>query len=449
MKNKYLSVLITISLLFSVFAQDNNRKDVSITVYNSNLGVVKDVREMDVKEGINELKLSDVAKFIDPTSVHIKINGNILEQNYQYDLVSTDKILQKYIDKEVNLIAEDGTIFGGKLLSVYSGQYVIQKDDGGLLMIPNIEDYKISVESLPNGLITKPTLVWLVQSNSNKKQNVEVTYQTSGISWSAEYVALLNENDTKLDLNSWVSINNNSGAAYENAKLKLIAGDINLVSNRQYPMMMKSQYDAGVLAEAPPQFEEKSFFEYHIYDLQRRTTVADNETKQISLFESEGVSINKKYVYRSGNGNKVGVFVEFKNSSENKLGMPMPKGKVRVYKSDGDSPQFIGEDMLNHTPKNEKISLKIGDAFDVLAEEKLVTNNRITNKVSEQEFEVTIKNRKDEKVTVNVEKYLGNNWEIKSSNFEYKKADASKVEWNVPVSSDSEVVLKFKVRYEY
>lgn len=449
MKNKYLSVLITISLLFSVFAQDNNRKDVSITVYNSNLGVVKDVREMDVKEGINELKLSDVAKFIDPTSVHIKINGNILEQNYQYDLVSTDKILQKYIDKEVNLIAEDGTIFGGKLLSVYSGQYVIQKDDGGLLMIPNIEDYKISVESLPNGLITKPTLVWLVQSNSNKKQDIEVTYQTSGISWSAEYVALLNENDTKLDLNSWVSINNNSGAAYENAKLKLIAGDINLVSNRQYPMMMKSQYDAGVLAEAPPQFEEKSFFEYHIYDLQRRTTVADNETKQISLFESEGVSINKKYVYRSGNGNKVGVFVEFKNSSENKLGMPMPKGKVRVYKSDGDSPQFIGEDMLNHTPKNEKISLKIGDAFDVLAEEKLVTNNRITNKVSEQEFEVTIKNRKDEKVTVNVEKYLGNNWEIKSSNFEYKKADASKVEWNVPVSSDSEVVLKFKVRYEY
>ena len=449
MKNKYLSVLITISLLFSVFAQDNNRKDVSITVYNSNLGVVKDVREMDVKEGINELKLSDVAKFIDPTSVHIKINGNILEQNYQYDLVSTDKILQKYIDKEVNLIAEDGTIFGGKLLSVYSGQYVIQKDDGGLLMIPNIEDYKISVESLPNGLITKPTLVWLVQSNSNKKQNVEVTYQTSGISWSAEYVALLNENDTKLDLNSWVSINNNSGAAYENAKLKLIAGDINLVSNRQYPVMMKSQYDAGVLAEAPPQFEEKSFFEYHIYDLQRRTTVADNETKQISLFESEGVSINKKYVYRSGNGNKVGVFVEFKNSSENKLGMPMPKGKVRVYKSDGDSPQFIGEDMLNHTPKNEKISLKIGDAFDVLAEEKLVTNNRITNKVSEQEFEVTIKNRKDEKVTVNVEKYLGNNWEIKSSNFEYNKADASKVEWNVPVSSDSEVVLKFKVRYEY
>ena len=449
MKNKYLSVLITISLLFSVFAQDNNRKDVSITVYNSNLGVVKDVREMDVKEGINELKLSDVAKFIDPTSVHIKINGNILEQNYQYDLVSTDKILQKYIDKEVNLIAEDGTIFGGKLLSVYSGQYVIQKDDGGLLMIPNIEDYKISVESLPNGLITKPTLVWLVQSNSNKKQDIEVTYQTSGISWSAEYVALLNENDTKLDLNSWVSINNNSGAAYENAKLKLIAGDINLVSNRQYPVMMKSQYDAGVLAEAPPQFEEKSFFEYHIYDLQRRTTVADNETKQISLFESEGVSINKKYVYRSGNGNKVGVFVEFKNSSENKLGMPMPKGKVRVYKSDGDSPQFIGEDMLNHTPKNEKISLKIGDAFDVLAEEKLVTNNRITNKVSEQEFEVTIKNRKDEKVTVNVEKYLGNNWEIKSSNFEYKKADASKVEWNVPVSSDSEVVLKFKVRYEY
>lgn len=446
-----VKVLIPIVFLISsfLFAQQSNRKDVSITVYNSNLGVVKDVRELNIKSGTNELKLTDVAKQIDPTSVHIKINGNVLEQNYQYDLVSTDKILQKYIDKEINLIAEDGSMVSGKLLSVYGGQYVIQKNAGGLTLIPNIDDYKISVESLPNGLITRPTLVWLVEANSTKKQDVEVTYQTSGISWSAEYVALLNEDDTKLDLNSWVSINNRSGATYENAKLKLIAGDVNLVSNRQYPVMMKSQYDAGVLAEAAPQFEERSFFEYHIYDLQRRTNVADNETKQISLFESEGVSVNKKYVYKSGSSDKVGVFVEFKNSSDNKLGMPMPKGKVRVYKSDGDSPQFIGEDMLDHTPKNEEISLKIGDAFDVLAEEKMINNNKITNKIYEQEFEVTLKNRKDEKVNVNVEKHLGMNWEIKSSNFDYKKVDVSKVEWIVPVNADSEVILKFLVRYEY
>jgi len=232
--NRALALLI-ISASF-LAAQNNEKKDVSITVYNSNLGVVKDAREMNIKDGTNELKLTDVAQQIDPTSVHIKIDGTVLEQNYQYDLVSSDKILQKYIDKDINLIAEDGSMVSGKLLSVYSGEYVIQKADGGLTIIPNIDDYKISVESLPQGLITKPTLVWLVNANSSGNQDVEVTYQTKGISWSAEYVALLNEDDTKLDLNAWVSIKNQSGAAYKDAKLKLVAGDLNLVQTRNYPI---------------------------------------------------------------------------------------------------------------------------------------------------------------------------------------------------------------------
>lgn len=448
MKIKRALVLLIISASF-LSAQNNNRKDVSITVYNSNLGVVKDVREMKIEKGTNELKLSDVAQQIDPTSVHIKIDGSVLEQNFQYDLVSSDKILQKYIDKDINLIAEDGSMVSGKLLSVYSGEYVIQKTDGGLTIIPDISDYKISVESLPDGLITKPTLVWLVNANSSNNQDVEVTYQTKGISWSAEYVALLNKDDSKLDLNAWVSIKNQSGAAYKDAKLKLVAGDLNLVQTRNYPNMMKAHYDAGMVAEAAPQFEEKSFFEYHIYNLQRRTTVANNETKQISLFESEGVSADKKYIYNSGRSDKVGVFVEFKNSSENKLGMPMPKGKVRVYKSDGDSPQFIGEDLIDHTPKNEKLTLKIGDAFDVLGEEKVVSNTRITSKISEQEFEVKLTNRKDDDINVEVKRYLSTNWEILSSNFDYKKVDAYNVDWNIPVKADNETFLKFKVRYEY
>lgn len=442
------AVIFFLALSLFLSAQDYNRKAINLTIYNSNLGVVKDLREINIDKGITEIKLSDVAKLIDPTSVHIKLDGTILEQNYQYDLVSTDKILQKYIDSEINLIDEDGNLISGKLLSVYGGQYVIQNPNGGLTLIPNIDKYKIKVESLPEGLITKPTLVWLVQSNNSGNKDVEVTYQTGGLSWSAEYVVLLNENDTKLDLNSWVSINNRSGASYKNANLKLIAGDLNLVRTREYPNMMKAQYDAGVLAEAAPQFEEKSFFEYHIYDLQRKTNVLDNETKQIALFESENVSINKKYLYQSGS-NKVGVYVEFTNNIENNLGIPIPKGKVRVYKSDGESPQFIGEDMIDHTPKNEKLSLKIGEAFDITAEEKMTDSRKITNKINEQDYEITIKNRKEEAISVNIEKYFGLNWKITSSNFDFKKVDASKVEWILPVASDNETVLKFTVRYEY
>lgn len=442
------AVIFFLALSLILSAQDYNRKEINLTIYNSNLGVVKDLREINIDKGTTEIKLSDVAKLIDPTSVHIKLDGNILEQNYQYDLVSTDKILQKYIDRDINLIDEDGNLISGKLLSVYGGQYVIQNPNGGLTLIPNIDKYKIKVESLPEGLITKPTLVWLVQSNNSGKKDVEVTYQTGGLSWSAEYVVLLNENDTKLDLNSWVSINNRSGASYKDANLKLIAGDINLVRTRDYPNMIKAQYDAGVMMEAAPQFEEKSFFEYHIYDLQRKTNVLDNETKQIALFESDNVSINKKYLYLSGS-NKVGVYVEFKNSSENNLGIPMPKGKVRVYKSDGESPQFIGEDMIDHTPKNEKLSLKIGEAFDITAEEKMTDSRKITNKINEQDYEITIKNRKEEAISVNIEKYFGLNWKITSSNFDFKKVDASKVEWILPVDSDNETILKFTVRYEY
>lgn len=445
-KRNVVIFFLALSLILS--AQDYNRKEINLTIYNSNLGVVKDLREINIDKGTTEIKLSDVAKLIDPTSVHIKLDGNILEQNYQYDLVSTDKILQKYIDRDINLIDEDGNLISGKLLSVYGGQYVIQNPNGGLTLIPNIDKYKIKVESLPEGLITKPTLVWLVQSNNSGKKDVEVTYQTGGLSWSAEYVVLLNENDTKLDLNSWVSINNRSGASYKDANLKLIAGDLNLVRSRDYPNMVKAQYDAGVMMEAAPQFEEKSFFEYHIYDLQRKTNVLDNETKQIALFESENVSINKKYLYQSGS-NKVGVYVEFKNSSENNLGVPMPKGKVRVYKSDGESPQFIGEDMIDHTPKNEKLSLKIGEAFDITAEEKMTDSRKLTNKINEQDYEITIKNRKEESISVNIEKYFGLNWKITSSNFDFKKVDASKVEWILPVDSDNETILKFTVRYEY
>lgn len=450
---KQLAIFISaLSLAFPNLnsGEENNQKQVAVTVYNSNLGVVKDVREINLKSGLSKISITDVAKLIDPTSVHIKLDGEVIEQNYQYDLVSLDKILQKYVDKQISLVSESNEFVEGKLLSAMGGQIVLENKDGGLLMIPNVNKYRFSVGSLPEGLITKPTLVWQLNSNKSGKQDVEISYQTQGMNWHAEYVAVLNENDTKLDLNSWVSVDNNSGTTYKNAKLKLVAGDVNRVQDNRRVYREREQMDMLMSKSSAPQFEEKEFFEYHIYNLQRPTTLAQNETKQISLFESSGVDAKKKYFYRSTGYNsngKVNVIVEFSNKEEQNLGVPMPKGKVRVYKSDGESIEFVGEDLIDHTPKNETIKLKIGDAFDVIAEERQVEHKKITNKVYEQDFEIKIKNRKNEKVVVEVERYLGLNWEVLSSSLEYKKKNAQTITFQVPVNKDDETILTYKVRY--
>lgn len=441
---------LTLAFPSPKYGQELNQNSVAVTVYNNNLGVVKDVREVELESGLSKISITNVAKLIDPTSVHIKLDGEVIEQNYQYDLVSLDKILQKYIDKNVSLVGENNDLVEGTLLSSLGSQVVLQTKEGGLLMIPNVNKYRFSVGSLPEGLITKPTLVWQLISNKSGKQDIELSYQTRGMNWHAEYVAVLNKDDSKLDLNSWVSVENKSGTTFENAKLKLIAGDVNRVQDQNRLYKNRSQMDGIMMAEAA-QFEEKSFFEYHIYNLQRPTTLAQNETKQISLFEAQNVDANKKYFYRSGGYNsegKVNVIVEFSNKENQNLGVPMPKGKIRVYKSDGDAIEFIGEDLIDHTPKNETVKIKIGDAFDILAEERQVDHKKITNKVYEQIFEVKLKNRKDEKVTVEVERHLGINWEILESSIEYKKKNAQTITFQVPIKSDDESVITYKVRYK-
>lgn len=325
-------------------------------------------------------------------------------------------------------------------------------------MLPNVNKYRFSVDYLPEGLITQPTLVWNVNSNSSGKQDVEISYQTGGMNWHAEYVAVLNKNDTKLDLNSWVSVDNQSGATYKNAKLKLVAGDINLIQNVNIRGGMEGMYMMEKSSVSDQQFEEKAFFEYHIYNLQRPTTIANNETKQISLFETSDVPAKKKFFYgnssnrwswNQGGKKKVAVIIEFENKEDYGLGIPMPKGKVRVYKSDGESIEFVGEDLIDHTPRKEKVKLKIGDAFDIVADEVQTVNKQISTKVWEQEFEITFKNRKKEDVEIEVERNLGTNWEIIKSSTDYKKKDAFTITFNVPVKADSETKLTFRVRYAY
>lgn len=457
-RNIIVAVCLLTAYTAMVSAQDSQRKSVAVTVYNQNLGVIKDVRSMDVKPGRSEIRVRDVAQLIDPTSVHINFSGTVLEQNYQYDLIGMEKILQKYLDKDIQLTGKQGEFIEGKLLSSYNGQIVLQKKDGGLLMIPDISEYRLAVGTLPEGLITVPTLIWSVDSKNSGAQDVEISYQTGGMNWHAEYVAVLNENDTKLGLNSWVSIDNRSGASYKDAVLKLVAGDVNLVSGDGRGPRMDRDVMMMAKTEAVQQFQEKEFFEYHIYNLQRPATLANNETKQISLFEADNINVVKKFLYRSGvygywrgnqPQNKVAVVVEFENKENNNLGVPMPKGKVRLYKSDGKALEFVGEDWVDHTPRDEKVKLTIGDAFDIAVEDNQTEDKRISDRVSEQTFEIKLRNRKKEDVTVEVERSLGTNWEILNSSHSYEKKDAFNVIFKVPVKKGEESVLKFKVRYQY
>lgn len=455
---KKICFLVAISLFLNslLISQTFENKSLAVTVYNSNLGVVKDLRSFNLTSGVQRIEIGDVAQMMDATSVHIKFNGEVIEQNYQYDLVSLDKILYKYIDKEIQLIGEKEELIEGKLLSSMGGQIVLQRKEGGLLMLPNVSRYRISVSSLPEGLITKPTLVCLANANKAGKQDVEITYQTSGMNWHAEYVAVLDKDDKMMDLNSWVSIDNNSGVTYKNATLKLVAGDVNIVKSTQPRHMDRMEEAVYMTAKGAQQFEEKQFFEYHIYNLQRPTTLAQNETKQISLFEASNVKVTKRYLYKnnwgyrgSGSNNKVAVAIEFENSEKNNLGVPMPKGKVRLYKSDGQSLEFIGEDLIDHTPKDEKLKLKIGDAFDIVAEEVQTDHKRITDKVYDTSFEITIKNRKDEDIVVDVERYLGLYWELRNFSINFEKLNAQTVLFKVPVKAGKETVLKYTVRYNY
>ncbi|MCX7736529.1 MAG: DUF4139 domain-containing protein [Candidatus Kapabacteria bacterium] len=459
MKTLVGAFILLLIILSASQSQPIERKALYVTVYNNNLGVIRDIRNFNIKSGISEINMTDVAQLIDPTSVNIKFDGQVLEQNYRYDLVSLMKILEKYIDKSVSMVSEQGKTIEGTLLSINNSQIVLRTSSGGLLMIPDISKYQITVGSLPEGLITKPSLVWKINSKNAGNKEIELSYQTQGMSWHTEYVAVLDKTDTKIDLNSWVSIENNSGATYPEAVLKLVAGDVNIIQPQPFRGYIDyMEKNAATFESAPQLFEEKAFFEYHIYNLKNPTTINQNETKQISLFEAKNINVTKKYLYRSGSyyryyspdqTNKVAVVIEFENKEKNGLGIPFPKGKVRLNKSDGQSLEFIGEDMIDHTPKDEKIKLKVGDAFDIVAEEKEVDHQSISDKVQEYTYEVKIKNRKDENIEVEVERTLGRNWDILSSNISYEKKDSQTVIFKVKVDKNKEQTLNFKVRYAY
>lgn len=425
----------------------------ALTVYNNDLALVKDARSIDLKSGTTTVRFDDVAARIDPTSVLFRAldhpgEVSLLEQNYQYDLADADRLLSRYLGRPVTVVMKDNATQAGTLLSFDGAGLVLQ--DGGVKIVNRAEVKSVTLGDLPGGLVVKPTLVWDLASRRSGAETVEVSYLTSGISWHAEYVALANAEDTGLDLTGWVSIDNQSGATYEDAKLKLIAGDVNRVQPEVPPMpMMRKMALGDVAGEA--QFQEESFFEYHLYSLDRPATVRDRETKQLALFPTAAAKAVKKMTYDGARRPKdVVVSLEMVNSRENGLGMPLPKGTVRVYKKGKDGAQdFVGEDRIDHTATDEKVRLTLGNAFDVVGERIQTDYQRLDDRNFKQSFKIEVRNHKKESVPVSIIEHMAGDWTVSEKSSEYKKVDAHTVEFPVNVPADGSVTVTYTVRYRY
>jgi hypothetical protein len=434
---------------------------VQVTVYNNNLGLIKDLREVSLPTGQGELRFMDVASHIMPVTVHAKSlnypeSFSVIEQNYEYDLMSADKLLDKYVGKKIKIVdwnkfQDRKEVVEATLLSNNRGQ-IFKIHDEIFLGHPG---YRV-LPKIPENLITTPTLIWLYDNRSKKGHRLEVSYLTTNISWDADYVLVLDKDDTSADVSGWVTLDNKSGATYKHARLKLVAGEVHRVENklRQRDLGMKTMEAARA-----PQFEEKAFFEYHMYDLQRKTTLKDNQRKQVSLLEATDVKVEKELLvygiksyfirkYAEENPRQpVTVCVKFKNSKDNRLGMPLPAGVMRLCSQDDDgSLRFLGEDRIEHTPKDETIRLKIGEAFDVVAERIQTDYKRITTSLHESEWEITLRNHKTEAVNVGIVEPLFGNWQVVSNSHPYKKVDAFTIRFDVNVPRDREVKIRYRVR---
>ncbi len=435
-----LTILITVLTVTSLLADE-----VYITVYNQNLGLVHEVRDLNFEKGYQEFSYDGVAASIDPTSVRFKGSGvNVLEQNFEFDLVNRKALMDKYVGESVVVQLEKETVIG-KLLSTAGGM-IIEDSDGEVRIISNDAILSVNFPELPDGLILKPTLRWLLHSEKEGTVKTELDYLTHNIDWEASYVAVVNRRDTKIDFNGWVQLTNKSGADYADATLKLMAGDLNVASqhkgrNMMRTMAMDESFDGGG-------FQEKSFFEYHLYTLPRKVTINNNQTKQISLIEPATTPIKKIYTYNAfQGGKKIGVQVEFVNSEKNNLGIALPEGKVRLYKKDDDGTlQFIGEDRINHTPKDEEVSLTLGDAFDIVAERVMTNSRNMGVRTREDEYSIELRNHKETPVEIVVKERFGRKWEILMESDPGKITNATSYEWKISVPANGSTKMVYKVR---
>ena len=486
MKRFKTKFIFIISLLFSLIfshvgastyesehrstLQDQN--EVAVTIYNDQLAMVKDLRTIRLDSGFNKLAFREVSAQMRPEtallrSLNYPDGFRLIEQNFDFDLLTPHKLLEKYVGKKVKIVKTHPMTGKEKLLDAV----VLSVNNGVVLRIGDrIETGvpgRIVFDEVPGNLRDRPTLVMELNSATSKAQQLQLSYLTGGLSWKADYVAELDESDKFIDLTGWVTLTNQSGATYKNAKLQLVAGDVNRVQSgfkeakRKFEMLAEESMDAAA------DMIEEALFEYHLYTLPRPTTIKENQTKQVSLLSATKIPVNKEfllkgqnYYYQSSYGSigqkmKVGVFVEFKNDKKSNLGMPLPKGVVRVYKNDkSGNAQFVGEDHIDHTPKKEEVRLKLGDAFDVTADKKQIHFKKAHaigkyNYAYTASFQIDLKNAKNEEVEVVVQEPIPGDWKMKKQSHKHEKVASGTAEWRIKVPAEGKTSLTYEVLIRY
>jgi hypothetical protein len=446
----------------------DDQVDLALTVYNSNIALVRDVRQLSLPAGIFDLRFMDIAATVNPATVHFRsltepARVGVLEQNYEYDLLDPVKLLQKYVGREVTLVRarqEGGTTKWDEVKAT-----LLAYNNGPVWKIGNeivtgMHSDHIRYPELPGNLHSRPTLIWMLENGGAPRHKVEASYLAGNLSWNSDYVLTVGRDDKLADLDGWVTLTNTSGTAYKNAKLQLVAGDLNRIKQGYLRSDMDMKNAALEMAARSPQFAQESFSEYHLYSLGRRTSIQNNETKQINLLAGSGVPVEKVFVVEGQNfyyhnyrhpgsplKDTVKVYFKFRNDEKSGLGMPMPAGNVRVYQADSKGGvQFVGEDRITHTPKDEQLNLHIGSAFDVICERKQTDYKHLGGSTYEMEFEITLRNHKSSAITVDVNEPIGGDWTMLTSSHKYTKSAAWAANFKVPVAQDGTAVLRYRIR---
>jgi hypothetical protein len=474
-----LMVLLAIMLLSGVIVvhgqeEDVQRDSVALAIYNQGTALVQDRRTFNLEAGTNVINFTDVASGIDPTSVTFRsltdpTGTTVLEQNYVFDLVDSGALLARYLDQRIVVIATDGTQYEGQLLSGRNGEIILRQDDGQVIVISltNVRDLRFP--NLPGGLITRPTLRWLVNSAESGAQQVQLTYLTSGINWTADYNVLLATDNAALDLNGWVTLTNYSGTAYTDAQVKLIAGDVNRIVQPDLMARDALLLEAAAAPAPGANVDQRTFSEYQLYEIARPVTVGANETKQVEFVAGANIPAHTFYVYNasypyygspiydqyygSTGITTVGHYLEFTTDEDGGLGADLPAGRVRVYQEDIDGAALlIGENTINHTPEGEDVEIYLGNAFDLVGGRTQTTYNLLAANVLEESYEIRLRNHKDEgSVEIRVPEHLfrWSNWEILNSTHPYTQTDSNTIEFRVDVPADGETVITYTVRYTF
>ncbi len=455
-------------------AQDAPRPDgVSITIYNQGTALIRDRRTIELQVGTNVINFTDVAATIDPTSVSFNSLTDptgtvVLEQNFVFDLVNSSALLNRYLDETIEVTLDDGTVITGQLLSGRNGEIILRDAEQQVIVIGMDSVRNIEFPDLPNGLITRPTLRWIIESANGGAQQVEITYLAGGMNWTADYTLLLNTDNTALDLNGWITLTNTSGAAYTDAQVKLVAGDVNRVAVEEARF---ADGDVAEMAGAAPaeQVQQREFFEYQLYEIERAVTIGDNETKQVEFVSGANIPATTFYVYDSSypyynygyaitdqyygqtGVTNVGSWLEFTTAEDGGLGADLPAGRVRVYQEDIDGAALlIGENSIDHTPEGEQVQFYLGNAFDLVGERVQTSFQLISRNVLQESYEIRLRNRKDDQaVEIRVPEYLfrWTNWQILNANQPYTQLDANTIEFRVMVEPGGETVISYTVQY--